>query len=156
MNQYEKTEATEDTPQFVKDCLKAVKEGVHTKGDQDGMCWALYNKHKKDNASVTFKVEMLEMSNPIEQKLFERGHSDPEKGSKNIIMSKFPLFGEADANKAPRGPPYCANCKFWGKYFTSRGSGFHTTDNALCSNTGSPFHKQWIESNRTCPFHQPR
>jgi hypothetical protein len=89
MSQLEKTEATEDTPQFVKDCLKAVKEGVHTKGDQDGMCWALYNKHKKEGSTATFKVEMLETSNPIEQKLLERGHSDPQKGSKNIKSDQF-------------------------------------------------------------------
>jgi hypothetical protein len=85
----------EETPQFVKDCLKAVKEGKHTKGDQDGMCWALYNKHAKGKPDVKFsKTEHLESTGSkarILEKLEKHGHSNPSKGIKNVEMQNTVL-----------------------------------------------------------------
>lgn len=85
---YKQLEKTEITPKFVKECLTAVKEGEHTKGDQDGYCWALYNKFKKDDPNVKFNktehLEMTELESILNKKLETRGHSSPKLGAIKI------------------------------------------------------------------------
>ena len=80
-----------DVPQFVQDCLAVVKEGKHTEGDQDGYCWALYNKHAKGIPDIKFDktkhLESTELETIVSKRLEARGHSNPTIGVQKINIT---------------------------------------------------------------------